>query len=101
MVFIREQGVIGLAIGFVMGSSISKVVTSLVNDIIQPLIGLIFGSANGLSHVHFKSVMYGNFIANIIDFVIIAFIVYFSFKLLNLEKLDIKVPGNQPTTQKK
>ena len=46
--FIREQGVIGLAIGFILGGAVSKVVTSLVNDIISPVIGLGAGRAGQL-----------------------------------------------------
>jgi large conductance mechanosensitive channel len=38
--FIREQGIIGLAVGFLLGGSASRVVSSLVNDLINPLIGL-------------------------------------------------------------
>lgn len=88
--FIREQGVIGLAIAFILGGAISKVVSSLVQDLIQPVIGLVFGKADGLKALHLGPVMYGNFLANFIDFVIIAFVVYFVFKKLRLETLDKK-----------
>lgn len=88
--FIREQGVVGLAIGFILGGAVAKVVSSLVNDIIQPLIGLLVGHAEGLAKLSFHGVAYGNFIATLIDFVIVAAVVYFGFKLLGLEKLDAK-----------
>lgn len=88
--FIREQGVIGLAIGFVMGGATSKVVTSFVTDIIQPIIGMIFGSAKGLATMQFGSIKYGLFISNILDFAIMAAIVYFVFKGLKLDNLDKK-----------
>ena len=52
MTFIREQGVMGLAIGFILGGSVSKVVTSLVQDIINPFLGIILGSTEGLSLIH-------------------------------------------------
>jgi len=86
--FIREQGVVGLAIGFILGAGVNKVVTSLVNDIIQPAIGLIFGSVDGLNGLHYSSIMYGRFIAGLIDFSILAAIIYFGFKGLGLDKLD-------------
>ena len=86
--FIREQGVVGLAIGFILGAGVNKVVTSLVNDIIQPVIGLFFGSVNGLNGLHYSSIMYGRFITGLIDFAILAAIVYFGFKGLGLDKLD-------------
>lgn len=90
ILFIREQGVIGLAIGFILGGAVSKVVSSLVTDIIQPLIGMIFGSTEGLSQMAIGPIMLGHFVAILIDFVIVAGVVFFIFKKLNLEKLDTK-----------
>ncbi|OGG09558.1 hypothetical protein A2154_01360 [Candidatus Gottesmanbacteria bacterium RBG_16_43_7] len=46
--FIREQGVVGLAVGFILGGAVSKLVASLVNDIINPVIGVILGMAGNL-----------------------------------------------------
>lgn len=88
--FIREQGVMGLAIGFILGGSVSKVVTSLVQDLIQPVIGLIFGSTQGLKAFHLGPVMIGNFLAVFIDFMIVAAVVYFVFKKLKLDRIDKK-----------
>lgn len=88
--FIREQGVVGLAIGFILGGAVSKLVASLVNDIIQPLIGMLFGSTDGLASLAYKSVSYGSFLAVLIDFLIVAAVVYFGFKALKLEGLDKK-----------
>lgn len=88
--FIREQKVIGFAIAFILGGAVSKVVTSFVQDIIQPLIGFLFGSVDGLQAYHYQSLMYGKFFANIIDFIIISAIVYFLFKRLGLERLDLE-----------
>lgn len=94
MNFIREQGVIGLAVGFVIGGAVSKVVTALVTDIINPLVGVVLGSANGLADASAKigdiSIMYGDFISVTVDFLIIAAVVYLSFKWLKLDKLDKK-----------
>jgi len=88
--FIREQGVMGLAIGFILGGAVSKVVASLVEDIIQPLLGAALGSAEGLNGLSLGPVTYGNFITVTIDFVIIAAVIYFMFKWLGLNKLDVK-----------
>ncbi|NTU98780.1 MscL family protein [Candidatus Falkowbacteria bacterium] len=87
--FIREQGVVGLAIGFILGTSINKVVTSLVTDIIQPAIGLLFGSGELVS-LKIRTIAYGRFLASLIDFAIIAAVVYFGFKGLKLDRLDLK-----------
>jgi large conductance mechanosensitive channel len=88
--FIREQGVVGLAIGFILGGAVSKLVASLVEDIIQPVIGLALGSNEGLLQLSAGPVMYGEFLAALIDFTVIAAVVYFGFKSLKLEKLDKK-----------
>jgi large conductance mechanosensitive channel len=88
--FIREQGVMGLAIGFILSGAVSKVVTSFVQDIVQPLIGLVFGSTEGLKAFHLGPVMLGNFLAILLDFLIVAAVVYFVFKKLKLETLDKK-----------
>lgn len=87
--FVRQQGVVGLAIGFILGGAVGKVVASLVNDIIMPLLALILGSTEGLKGLTYLGVNYGAFIATLMDFVIIAAVIYFVFKRLGLEKLDI------------
>jgi large conductance mechanosensitive channel len=88
--FIREQRVVAFAIAFILGGAVSKVVTSLVQDVIQPIIGFVFGSVNGLQAYRYQSLMYGKFLANLIDFIIITAVVYFIFKRLGLEKLDVE-----------
>ena len=87
--FIREQGVVGLAVGFILGGAVSKVVASLVEDVINPLIGLFFESSD-LSEVMLGVINLGNFISVLIDFIIIAAVVYFIFKGLKLDQLDVK-----------
>lgn len=90
--FIREQGVIGLAIGFILGGAVSKVVSALVADIINPLIGLVLGATEGLKTASFgigsAQILYGDLISVVVDFLIIASVVYFGFKMLGFEKLD-------------
>ncbi len=88
--FIREQGVVGLAIGFILGGAVSKVVSSLVEDVINPIIGAIFGSSSGLGEMMLGPVALGSFVAVLIDFLIIAAVVYWGFKKLGLDKLDSK-----------
>jgi large conductance mechanosensitive channel len=93
--FLKTFGVIGLAIAFVIGAAASKLVTALVTDIVNPLVGLflpagdlkamqasVVGTSGAISE--FK---YGDFIANIIDFAIIAFIVFLAYKQLSKRKL--------------
>lgn len=94
MNFIREQGVVGLAVGFILGGAVSKVVASLVTDIINPIIGVVLGAAGGLDSAVLKigpvQIMWGNFVSVLIDFLVIALVVYFGVKSLGLDKLDKK-----------
>lgn len=90
--FIREKGVIGLAIGIMMGGAVTKLVTSLVNDVINPILGPVLGAAGKLSEAILVlgpiSIRWGSFINSVIDFVIIASVVYFGVKMLKLDKID-------------
>lgn len=90
MSFIREQGVVGLAVGFILGGAVSKVVSALVQDIINPLLGYILGSTEGLKALHAGPVLWGDFVAILVDFIVIAAVVYFLVKGLGLDKLDKK-----------
>lgn len=92
--FVREQGVVGLAVGFILGGAVSKVVTSIVTDLINPLVGLALGAAGGLSNAHVyvgsAKILYGHFLATTIDFLIIAIVVYVGVRILQLDRLDRK-----------
>ncbi len=92
--FIREQGVVGLAVGFILGGAVSKVVASLVEDIINPILGLILGAAGDLNTIVLSlgkvDIMLGSFISVVIDFLVIALVVYYGVKALGLDKLDKK-----------
>lgn len=90
MQFIREQGVVGLAVGFILGGAVSKVVTALVNDIVNPLLGVVLGSTEGLKAMKLGPVLLGDFASVAIDFIIIAAVVYFVVKGLGLDKIDAK-----------
>ncbi len=88
--FIREQGVIGLAIGFILGAAVGKVVTSFVTDVINPLIGLLLGNIDGLAEMSIGVVKIGSFVSAVIDFGIIAAVIYFIFKGLKIDRFDAK-----------
>lgn len=91
--FVREQGVVGLAVGFILGGAVAKMVTAIVTDLINPLIGLALGGAKLKSHffiVHGAKLMWGDFLSVFVDFLVIAFVVYFGVKWLRLDKLDRK-----------
>jgi len=92
--FIREQGVVGLAVGFILGGAVSKVVSAIVADLINPLLSLALGTVGNLTALSFQAgsakILYGDFISVLVDFIVIALVVYFGVKLLGLDKLDKK-----------
>lgn len=93
MDFIREQGVVGLAVGFILGGAVSKIVSSLVDNVINPLIGALLGKValtDKAFNIGAVSIKYGAFISTLVDFIIIAAVVYFGVKALGLDKLDKK-----------
>lgn len=98
MDFIREQGVVGLAVGFILGGAVAKLVSSLVADIINPIVGQLLGAGGGLKTATLKfgqvTIAYGNFLVTLIDFAIVAAVVYFGVKILKLDKLDKKKAEN-------
>ena len=84
--FVSKGNVVDLAIGVIIGAAFGKIVTSLVNDIIMPIIGVFLGGLNFASlSIRFNSatIMYGSFIQNIIDFMIIAACIFIMVKFLN------------------
>ncbi len=89
--FLQTFGVIGLAIAFIIGAAASTLVSALVSDLVNPLIGLVLPSANLASlnatitaPVSQKPTvfLYGDFISKIINFVIIALVVFAMYKQL-------------------
>lgn len=89
--FINKGNVVDLAVGVIIGTAFSKIVTSLVNDMLMPLIGVIIGGLDFTSlsiKIKDANIMYGSFIQNIIDFLIIAFCVFMFVKFIN--KITIK-----------
>lgn len=92
--FIRKQGVVGLAVGFVLGGAVSKVVSALVTDIVNPLLSLVVGATEGLHTAKFSigsaEILWGDFLSVMIDFLIIATVVYYVVKLLGIETIEKK-----------
>ncbi len=92
--FIREQGVVGLAVGFLLGGAVSKVVTALITDVVNPLLGLLLGAAGGLKTASFgigsARILYGDLLSVLIDFLVIAAVVYVGVRVLGIDKMDKK-----------
>ncbi len=97
--FAMKGNVLDLAVGVIIGGAFGKIVTSLVNDIFMPLIGLIVGNINlsgafiALNGVHYDTIElaakagvgtlnYGMFLQSVIDFLLMALCVFFFVKLM-------------------
>lgn len=84
--FAMRGNIVDLAIGVVIGGAFGKIVTSLVNDIIMPLVGLLLGGLDfsGLSFTFGDAVVkYGSFIQTIVNFLIISFSIFIVIRTLN------------------
>lgn len=97
--FLRTQGVVGLAVGLVLGTAVSTLARSLMDNVILPPVGWLLGSADGLKGLSWTIgrtsdepviIQYGTFLNDFINFLILALVVYLVFHLLGLTKLDKK-----------
>lgn len=97
--FISKGNVIDMAVGVIIGSAFSKIVSSLVNDVIMPLIGIIIGGLDFTKlsiTVKDSTILYGSFIQNIVDFLIIAICIFTVIKILNKFKKEKPVEVPKP-----
>ena len=98
--FINRGNVIDLAVAVIIGGAFGAIITSLVNDIIMPLIGVLIGGVDfaALSiDVGEATILYGSFIQAIINFLIIAFVVFLVVRSFNkLQKAEEEAPPAPP-----
>ncbi|MEM8998687.1 MAG: large-conductance mechanosensitive channel protein MscL [Bacteroidota bacterium] len=114
--FAMKGNLVDIAVGFVMGAAFNKVVTSFTGGIVSPLIGLLFDSDfNDLKYIVKEgtmndagekvgeiAVLYGEFLTNVIDFIIVAFVMFLIVKGVNkMKKKEEPVPEvpKGPTTE--
>jgi len=84
--FIKRGNVMDLAVGVIVGGAFSSIVTSLVNNILTPILGIFLGGVDfsGLSiTIDDANINYGLFIQSVIDFLIIAFCIFIMIKVIN------------------
>jgi large conductance mechanosensitive channel len=89
--FAMRGNVVDLAVGVIIGAAFGKIITSLVDDILMPVIGLFAGGID-LSERTIGVVKWGAFVQNIIDFLIIAFVIFLMVRAMNRMKRE------EPTT---
>ena len=83
--FVNRGNVMDLAVAVIIGSAFQNIVNSIVNDLIMPLIALVGGWAK-LDDLRFGPFNYGKLIANILHFLIVAFVLFLVVKALNRAK---------------
>lgn len=98
--FAMRGNVVDLAVGVIIGGAFGKIVASLVNDVLFPIIGLLLGGVNLAEKavtVGSAVVKWGAFAQAIIDFVIVAFVIFLIIRTMN--RLQKPVPVPEPTTK--
>ena len=101
--FISKGNVMDLAVGVIIGGAFGKIVTSLVDNILMPLIGLLLGGVN-FSELSFKvkdaTIAYGLFIQNIVDFLIVALCIFLIVKAIN-KMSNLRKKKEEPKKEEK
>lgn len=110
--FALKGNVIDLAVGVVIGGAFGKIVASLVNDLLMPILGMILGDVNftelkyivepAAGDVPELAIRYGAFMQSLVDFIIIAFSIFFVIRIINrlmvkkaVEEAAPAAPSNQ------
>ena len=95
--FAFKGNVLDMAVGVIIGTAFGKIVTSLVNDVIMPIVGHFMAGINfkelkiQLSAKEGDAILYGNFIQNIVDFLIIAISVFAFITIINNAKAKFEI----------
>ena len=110
--FVMRGNVVDMAVGVIIGGAFGKIVTSLVNDIFMPIIGVLIGNVN-FSDLQIKlgeplegaeqaAIKYGMFIQEVVNFLIIALCIFMVIKVINKlqkKKEEAPAPGPGPTKE--
>jgi large conductance mechanosensitive channel len=92
--FVRKQGVVGFAVGFILGGAVSKLVSAVVTDLVNPLLGIFLSRVGDLQDATWTIgsavLKWGDLTATLIDFLVVAAVVYVGVHMLGLDKLDKK-----------
>ena len=110
--FVMRGNVVDMAVGVIIGGAFGKIVTSLVNDIFMPIIGMVLGNVNFTSleiklgepveGAEQAAIKYGMFIQEIVNFLIIALCIFMVIKLINKvqkKKEEEPAPAPEPTKE--
>jgi large conductance mechanosensitive channel len=107
--FAMRGNVVDMAVGIVIGGAFGKIVTSLVNDVIMPPVGMLLGNVDfsqlsitlreKTDKAAVVAINYGQFINTVLDFVIVAFCIFMVVKAMNRMKRKDEEPTKKPTTK--
>ncbi|MDY6878074.1 MAG: large conductance mechanosensitive channel protein MscL [Chloroflexota bacterium] len=114
--FTMRGNVLDMAIGIIIGAAFGKIITSFVNDILMPPIGLLLGRVNfsnlfinlsGQPYATLEAaqaagaatINYGLFLNTVLDFIIVAFVVFLLIRQVNRMKREPEAPPAEPTTK--
>lgn len=114
--FAMRGNMMDLAIGVIIGGAFGKIIASLVNDVLMPLIGLLLGkisfvnlfvALDGNKYATLEEAQvagagifaYGNFIQTVVDFLIVAFVIFLLIRAMNRMKKEEAAPEAAPTTK--
>jgi large conductance mechanosensitive channel len=98
--FIKQGNIIDLAVAFVIGAAFSKIISSLVDGIIMPVIGVFLGGINiagKTTAIGSAVIKWGEFLQNLLDFIIVALVVFWIIKILI--KLKMTTAKKEETPQ--
>ena len=109
--FVMRGNVVDMAVGVIIGGAFGKIVTSLVNDIFMPIIGVLIGNVNcsdlqiklgePLEGAEQAAIKYGMFIQEVVNFLIIALCIFMVIKVINkLQKKKEEAPAPVPEPTK-
>lgn len=108
--FAMRGNVIDLAVGVIIGSAFTKIINSLVSDILTPFLGLFTSSIDfkdltyvlkpAVDKIPALELHYGSFIQNVIDFIIVAFVIFMMVRTINKlhKKQEVKAPAKPVVT---
>ena len=107
--FAMRGNVVDMAVGIIIGAAFGKIVSSLVNDVIMPPIGMLLGGIDfsqflitlkeAVGETPAVTINYGVFLNTVIDFIIIAFAIFMVIRAMNRMKKKEEAPPPEPTTK--
>ena len=99
--FAMKGNVVDMAVGIIIGAAFGKIVSSLVNDVFMPIVGMLLRGVDFSTlslTIGSANVRYGSFIQNIVDFVIVAFVIFMMVKQMNRFKKPAPAPAAPSVT---